>query len=128
MEKYKFLQIAIISVILFILISYCIRANQDKIIIDEIIQRKCEDEDDDDIVDMLKMKDEYLAEKFKTSVIRGLVLGISMYFVMCWMYGRGAATAPLMPAVPMATMGPMMPGIPMQQQVATYGGFLNDVW
>lgn len=73
--------IVITVIILSVAVAYFIRATNEEIIINKIIDRKTENiEDDeqktDEYTKMMSMKDEYMLVQWKTHITRGIVLGI----------------------------------------------------
>lgn len=87
-QKSLILQIVTISVILFILVNYLISSKHDKIVIDDIIDKVIdsnENIDEDDIYDMERIKAKYLKEKFRVYITRGIVFGVVLFFVMSYM-------------------------------------------
>jgi hypothetical protein len=70
------IQLVIILTILFILINYFIAAGRDLEIINDVINYKSEDEDDEAIYELEEIRNLYLRSRFKYILIRGGIFGI----------------------------------------------------
>jgi hypothetical protein len=69
--------IILIAVILFILIHYLIKSSDDSDLINSVIERTIDEcENEDFIYNMDRFKSNYLKNRFKTYILRGICFGI----------------------------------------------------
>lgn len=90
MLKPIILQITIIAIILFIIVSYFINSRHDKDVIDNIIEINKEDTEisDDKIYEIQMIRDKYLKEKFKVCITRSIIFGALLFFAINYLNPR----------------------------------------
>ena len=82
MNDNTIIQLVIVLTVLFIIINYFVVANKDNDIINDVINYKNSDEDDETIYELEEIKSIYLKTRFKNIMIRGCVFGIISFIAI----------------------------------------------
>jgi len=95
-ENHIIILIVLVTIILFILVSYFINPNHDRDVINEIIKKKLAEDTDPDTeyAEMEAIADKYHQEKMKIyitrSIVQGLLLFVSMMLITKYYNKRSA--------------------------------------